>query len=289
MIIKAWFDKSTSTLTYCVYDPNSKDAIVIDPVWDYDPASGTLSSHSATIVRQFIEANNLVLHFILETHAHADHISGAQILKNDFPESKVCIGARIVDVQSRFKSIFNLGDQFVTDGRQFDRLLDDGDFIDAGTLKIQTIGTPGHTPACVTYSIRDALFTGDALFMPDSGTGRCDFPDGSAEELYDSIKKLYALPDNTRVFVGHDYQPGGRLVQWESSIGLQKRTNIQMKDLTMRADYVAARQARDKTLTAPKLLFPSIQINADGGHLPPVENNGQHYLKMPIRVTDYRR
>jgi glyoxylase-like metal-dependent hydrolase (beta-lactamase superfamily II) len=284
MKIQAWFDAPTSTLTYCVYDETSKDAVLIDPVWDYDAASGTLTEKSLAVVRDFIKTHSLKLHLILETHAHADHVTGAQVLKRDFPQAKVAIGARITEVQSAFKSIFNLGDDFATDGRQFDILLKDGSVTSAGTLSIKTIFTPGHTPACVSYLIGDAVFTGDALFLPDSGTGRCDFPAGSAKELYDSVKSLYALPENTRVFVGHDYQPGGRAVLWESKIADQKTTNIQLRDNTSEHDFVTARNARDKTLTAPKLLFPSIQINAAGGQLPPAEENGQSYLKIPIKI-----
>ena len=286
MNIKTWFDKPTSTLTHCIFDETSKDAILIDPVWDYDQASGSLKEVSIALVRDFIRSHDLKLHLILETHAHADHITGAQRLKQYFPTAKIAIGARITDVQTAFKSIFNLGESFATDGRQFDLLLKDGSQTQAGTLSIKTMYTPGHTPACVSYLIGDTVFTGDALFMPDSGTGRCDFPAGSAEDLYDSIKKLYALPDNTRVFVGHDYQAGGRDVRWESTISEQKRTNIQLKDSTTRQEYVAMRKTRDKTLSAPKLLFPSIQVNADGGHLPEAESNGHRYLKMPIAIKE---
>jgi len=283
MNLKTWFDSLTSTLTYCAYDEKTKDAVVIDPVWDYDAASGSLTEKPISLVRDFLKSKDLKLHLILETHAHADHVTGAQPLKKDHPHAKVAIGSRITEVQVAFKSIFNLDDRFATDGRQFDLLLKDGQHTAAGSLSIKTMFTPGHTPACVSYLIGDAVFTGDALFMPDSGTGRCDFPAGSAIELYQSIKKLYALPETTRVFVGHDYQPGGRPVQWESTIGEQKRSNIQLKASTSENEFVTARHTRDKTLSAPKLLFPSIQINAAAGHLPPPEANGQRYLKIPIK------
>ena len=225
----------------------------------------------------------LKLHYILETHAHADHLTGAQPLKALFPGAKVAIGARITEVQNVFKQIFNFGDQFATDGRQFDVLLQDGSETKAGSLTFKTIYTPGHTPACASYLIGDAVFTGDALFMPDSGTGRCDFPAGSAEVLFESISKLYKLPDSTRFFTGHDYQPNGRELRFESTIGESKRSNIQLTGTTSKADYVSFRTARDKTLSAPRLLLPSIQVNADAGHLPAAESNGKRYLKMPIK------
>ena len=283
MQIKTWFDKGTYTLTYCVYDSATNDAIVIDSVWDYDPASGAIRLDSVNEVTEFIKANNLNLHYILETHAHADHLTGAQPLKKNFPHAKVAIGARIVDVQKVFKTVFNLDDHFIADGRQFDVLLTEGSETKAGSLTFKTIFTPGHTPACASYLIGDVVFTGDALFMPDSGTGRCDFPSGSAELLFESIQKLYQLPDSTRVFTAHDYQPNGRPLRYESTIGEEKRSNIQLKDNTTKAEFVAFRTARDKTLSAPRLLLPSIQVNIDAGHLPAPESNGKSYLKMPLK------
>jgi len=285
MQIKTWFDKDTYTLTYCVYDAATKDAVVIDSVWDYDQASGAIRQNSVNQVTEFITSENLKLHYILETHAHADHLTGAQPLKNNFPEAKVAIGSGIVEVQKVFKSVFNLGDQFAVDGRQFDVLLADGSETKAGSLTIKTMFTPGHTPACASYLIGDAVFTGDALFMPDSGTGRCDFPAGSAELLFDSIQKLYKLPDSTRLFTGHDYQPNGRPLRFESTIGEQKKSNIQLKDTTSKAEYVAFRTGRDKTLSAPRLLLPSIQVNIDAGRLPTPESNGKSYLKTPLKPT----
>jgi glyoxylase-like metal-dependent hydrolase (beta-lactamase superfamily II) len=282
MKVKTWFDVDTSTLTYCVYDEGSKDAVVIDPVWDYDQASGKLKTTSVNAVADFIRGEGLKLGLILETHAHADHITGAQPLKKLFPSAKVGIGARITEVQKVFKSIFNLGSEFKVDGSQFDLLLADDSVTKSGSIAVKVMFTPGHTPACASYLIGDLLFVGDAMFMPDSGTGRCDFPEGTAEGLYTSIQKLYKLPDTTRVFTGHDYQPGGRPVQWESTIAEQKRANSHIKSETSKSDYVAMRTARDKTLSAPRLLLPSIQVNADGGMLPRAEANGQSYLKMPI-------
>ena len=285
MQIETWFDKDTFTLTYCVYDPSTRDAVVIDSVWNYDTASGVLELGSVRQAADFIVTRGLNLHFILETHAHADHITGAQPLKKIFPKARIAMGARIVDVQNIFKTVFNLPKEFPSDGRQFDLLLDDGSETPAGSLLIKTLFTPGHTPACVSYLIGDALFTGDALFMPDSGTGRCDFPAGSADALFNSIQSLYKLPDNTRVFTGHDYQPNGRALRYESTIGEQKRSNIHLKESTVKSDYVAFRTGRDKTLSAPKLLLPSMQVNIDGGRLPAPEGNGTCYLKIPLKQS----
>ena len=284
MEIKSWFDKDTCTLTYCVFDPSTKDAVVIDPVWNFDPASGVLSTHSVHEVINFVKEAGLKLHFILETHAHADHLSGAMPLHRAFPEARVAIGRHITKVQETFQKIFNLGDDFATDGRQFDLLLEDGGVIVAGSLAVKSLFTPGHTPACSSLMIGDALFVGDALFMPDYGTGRCDFPQGNAEDLYDSIQKLYALPDATRVFTGHDYQPGGRPLRWQSTIAEEKTQNIQIKATTTRAAYTAMRRERDLTLSAPRLLLTSIQVNISGGQLPRPESNGVSYLKLPLSL-----
>jgi glyoxylase-like metal-dependent hydrolase (beta-lactamase superfamily II) len=210
-------------------------------------------------------------------------VTGAQPLKKIFPAAKIAISARITEVQDVFKRVFNFGEQFATDGRQFDILLEDQSELIAGSLTIKTLFTPGHTPACVSFLVGDAVFLGDALFMPDSGTGRCDFPAGSAEDLYDSIQKLYALPDFTRFFTGHDYQPGGRELRFQSTIAESKLSNIHIKKSTSKADYVEFRNGRDKTLSAPKLLLPSIQVNADGGSLPSPESNGQRYIKIPVK------
>lgn len=282
--VETFFDKATWTLTYVVFDPQTKDAVIIDPVWDYDPAASKMSTESSERVVDFVRAKELKVHFILETHAHADHVSGAQVLRTQIPHAKVAIGENIRAVQKVFKDVFNFDAEFPTDGRQFDILLNERELLRAGTLEIKTIFTPGHTPACSSYLIGDAVFTGDALFMPDYGTGRCDFPAGSADDLYTSVhEKLYALPDATRVFVGHDYQPGGRPVEFESTIGREKKENIQLKESTSREEFVTMRTSRDKTLAAPRLLLPSVQINIDAGHLPKAEKNGSRYLKIPIR------
>jgi glyoxylase-like metal-dependent hydrolase (beta-lactamase superfamily II) len=282
--VKEFFDKATWTLTYIVFDPKTQDAVIIDPVWDYDQPSSKMSTTSADQILDFVTSNELTVHFILETHAHADHVSGSQVLKQKIPGAKVGIGARITDVQSVFKKVFNLDPNFKTDGSQFDLLLEEGKLLKAGSLTIETMYTPGHTPACVSYIIGDAVFTGDALFMPDYGTGRCDFPAGSASDLYTSVhQKLYKLPDHFRVFVGHDYLPKGRDLAFESSIGEEKRKNIQLNSETTKQQFVEFRNSRDKTLAAPKLLLPSVQVNIDAGNLPVAEANGSRYLKIPVR------
>ena len=282
--VKEFFDKATWTLTYVVYDSVTKDAVILDPVWDYDSASSKMATQSIDEVMAYVTQNNLKVHYILETHAHADHVSGSQVLKQRLPQAQVGIGAKITDVQKVFKNVFNLNDKFKTDGSQFDLLLEEGKILKAGSLNIETIYTPGHTPACSSYVIGDAVFTGDALFMPDYGTGRCDFPAGSADELYTSVhEKLYKLPDSKRVFVGHDYMPNGRPLAFESTIGEEKAKNIQLKHETTRGQFVEFRNNRDKNLAAPRLLLPSVQVNIDAGHLPQAEENGTRYLKIPVR------
>jgi glyoxylase-like metal-dependent hydrolase (beta-lactamase superfamily II) len=282
MEIKTFFDNATFTLTYIVYNKNSKDAVIIDPVLDYDPASSHISNKSALMYQNFIYENGLTLHYCLETHAHADHLSSSFELKKLFPEMKVAINENIKVVQDVFKKVFNQK-ELATDGSQFDLLLKDKETLKAGTLEILNISTPGHTPACSTFKIQDAIFTGDALFMPDFGTGRCDFPAGSAKDLYHSIaKKLYTLADETRVFVGHDYQPKGRELMYETTIGESKKSNIHIKAETTEEEYVSFRQTRDAELSAPKLLLPSIQVNINAGELPLAEDNGVSYLKLPL-------
>lgn len=282
--VQGLFDRDTWTMTYVVWDEKTRDAVVIDPVLDYDPAASRIATKANERVAALVGAQGLEVHLILETHAHADHLSGSQDLKQRYPGARIGIGARIVEVQKVFKSLFNLGDDFVADGSQFDLLLENDRVTHAGSLALKTIFTPGHTPACASYLIGDAVFTGDALFMPDYGTGRCDFPAGSAADLYRSVhERLYALPDETRVFVGHDYQPNGRSLQFESTIAEEKRANQQLKAGTTEAQYVAFRTSRDAQLSAPRLLLPSIQVNMRAGRLPPPEANGVSYLKIPIR------
>ncbi|MBZ0118834.1 MAG: MBL fold metallo-hydrolase [Sandaracinaceae bacterium] len=281
--VQPFYDARTFTLTFVVFDPKTKDAVVIDPVLDYDPASGTTWTESVDRVSDFVRKHNLRVHYILETHAHADHLSGSQLLRRRF-DGKVAIGERIREVQETFKDVFDLPASFKTDGSQFDRLLKDGETLVAGSLELELLATPGHTPACMTFKVGDAIFTGDALFTEDYGTGRCDFPRGSAEALYDSIQKLYRLPDDTRVFVGHDYQPNGREVRWETTIGASKAQNPQLSATTSRESFVKMRNERDATLAAPRLLFPSVQVNVDAGRLPAPHANGNRYLVVPLNV-----
>jgi len=285
MEIKTFFDTRTYTLTYVVHDPGTRDAVVIDPVLDYEPGASRTYTESVDRVIAFLGEQGLKLHYILETHAHADHLSGSQLLKEAFPGARLAIGAGITRVQEVFKEVFDLPESFPTDGSQFDRLLADGEQVEAGSLSFKIINTPGHTPACVSYQFGDAVFTGDALFMPDQGTGRCDFPGGSAEDLYHSIReRLYRLPDATRVFVGHDYQPGGRELAYESTIGQQKQSNVVLDGSRSREDFVSFRQQRDASLAAPKLLFQSVQINVDAGRMPEPRPNERRYLRIPINV-----
>lgn len=284
MRIQHFFDPRTFTLTYVVSDETTQKSVVIDSVRDYDPKSGRVWEESIDKLDAYLSANHLEVLYVLETHAHADHLSGAQIVK-DHHVAKIGIGARITEVQECFKSIFDMGDDFATDGSQFDLLLEDGEMLPLGQLKIEVLHTPGHTPACVSYLIGDALFTGDALFMPDSGTGRCDFPKGSAGDLYLSAhEKLYRLPRGTRVFVGHDYQPDGREVRWKTSISDSKASNIALREETTREEFVKYREERDRTLSVPVLILPSLQVNICAGRLPRPRSNGIAYLQIPLNV-----
>ncbi len=281
--IKEFFDKNTWTLTYVVWDERTRDAVIIDPLMDYDPAASKTSEESARVVIEFIRSKELKLHFILETHAHADHLSGSQIIKREFSTAQTAIGERITKVQEIFKGVFDLPDDFKTDGSQFDRLLKDGEEFEAGSIKIKTLFTPGHTPACASYCIDGNVFVGDALFMPDYGTGRCDFPAGSAVELYHSVHdRLYKLPENTKVYTCHDYLPNGRPLKFMATIAEEKSDNIQLKAQTSLEEFVRFRTERDRTLAAPKLLLPSVQVNIDAGHLPEPAKNGRRYLRIPI-------
>lgn len=284
--VKAFFDAPTSTLTYIVYDSRAKDAIVVDPVLNYEPNSGRVSFESLNEIIHFVEENDLNLRYSLETHAHADHLSSAFYLRRKFPEINIGIGKEIVKVQKVFKEKFNLR-ELHTDGAQFDRLFEDGEVVEAGSLSFKVIHTPGHTPACASYLFGNSVFVGDTLFMPDFGTARVDFPEGSAHDLYRSIHdKLYNLPDDTKVYVGHDYQPGGRELLYKTTIGEQKEKNVQIKASMSEAEYTSFRAARDKTLGAPNLLLPAIQVNINGGKLPEPEDNGERYLKIPLSLED---
>lgn len=282
MELRAFYDARTFTLTYVVWDGATKDAVVIDPVLDYEPVGSYTFTDSVDQVSGFLKDQGLKLRYILETHAHADHLSGAALLKRRF-DAKVAIGRAITKVQATFKDVFDLPN-LATDGRQFDRLLDDGQVLEAGSLRIKVLSTPGHTPACMTFQIDDAIFTGDLIFMDDYGTGRCDFPAGSAADMYESIQKIYRLPDSTRVFPGHDYPPPSRGVKWETTIGAEKANNPQLNGTTSKETFVKMRNDRDKTLAAPKLLFPSVQVNIDAGHMPPANAAGRRHLHVPINL-----
>lgn len=282
MKVEAFFDEGrTWTLTYVVYDEHSKDAVVIDPVLDLDTTPWRTFTDSIDKVAAFVTTQGLKVHWVLDTHVHADHLSGAHALKDRFG-SKAAIGSNIAVVQEIFKGAFNLAKDFPTDGRQFDRLLKDGDVLEAGTLKVEVMHTPGHTPACNTYRIGDAVFTGDVLFIPDVGVARCDFPRGSARDLYRSVtRRLYTLPDDTRVYVGHDY-PDGRAMRCMTSIGESKRDNVDLPEGRTEEEFIARINARDKQLSAPRLLFPSLQVNINAGVLPDAEDNRVSYLKIPL-------
>lgn len=279
--IKTFFDEQTSTLTHLVYDPETKDAVVFDPVLDLDTTGWRTYTRSLAILDQYIADRQLKLHYVLDTHIHADHLSGMQFLKQKYGVPLV-INAAITVVQSTFREVFNLGENFDTSGRDFDVLVKDGDVLQAGSISIGVLHTPGHTPACTSYRIDNNVFTGDALFVPSIGTGRCDFPKGSARDLYHSItQKLYTLPDDTRVFPGHDY-PGKRELQTSTTIGESKAANVDLPASRSEEEFVSYMENRDAGLSLPRLIYPSVQINLTAGQLPDAESNGQHYLKIPI-------
>ncbi len=281
--VQAFFDEATHTVTYLVFDPATRQAAVIDPVLDYEHRSGRVSMASADRVLAAVAKQSLTLAWILETHAHADHLSAAPYLQAR-SGAPVAIGAHIREVQALFVPLFNAQD-VSGDGREFDRLLHDGDTLALGTLTVQVLHTPGHTPACVSYRIGDAVFVGDTLFMPDYGTARADFPGGSAHRLYQSIQTLLALPPQTRLFMCHDYKaPGRDHYAWESTVAEQRAHNVHVHDGVTADTFVALRQQRDASLAAPTLLLPSIQVNMRGGRWPAAESNGVHYLKIPLRL-----
>lgn len=282
--IKPFFDLVTNTVTYVVIDSASSQAAIIDPVLDFDPNSGKLTSSSADKVIAYLDENNLNLEWILETHAHADHMTGANYIKEK-RGGYIGIGKHITKVQSTFKKMFNLSESMACDGRQFDHLFEDGELIKLGHLEIQVMHAPGHTPACVAYKIDDAIFVGDTLFMPDFGTARTDFPGGSAKTLYQSIQRILKLPDNIRIFVGHDYKSATRdEYKWETTVAQEKHHNVHIKKGVSEKEFVLMRDKKDATLPVPRLLLPAIQLNIQAGHLPQAEVNGTRYLKLPLSV-----
>ena len=281
--IQAFFDEQTGTVTYLVFDPVTRVAAVIDPVLDYNHRSGKVATASAQRVLDAAHGLGLTIAWILETHAHADHLSAAPFMKQK-TQAPVAIGAHITAVQDIFRSVFNL-DDVSADGREFDRLLQEGDALPLGELVIDVLHTPGHTPACVSYRIGDAVFVGDTLFMPDYGTARADFPGGDARTLYRSIRKLLSLPAQTRLFMCHDYKaPGRDTYAWETTVAEERERNIHVHDGIGEDEFVAMREKRDATLAAPVLLLPSVQVNIRAGHWPKAESNGVRYLKIPMRV-----
>ena len=271
----------TGTWTYVVSDPGSRAAAIIDPVLDYDAKGARTGTSEAESVLAHCAAQGLRVDWILETHAHADHLSSAAWLKSRVG-GKTGIGVGICAVQGIFKPMFGLESDFRTDGSQFDRLLSNGDHLPLGALAIEVIATPGHTSDSLSYHIGDAVFVGDSLFLPDAGSARCDFPGGDAGVLYDSVQRLYALPDATRVFVCHDYGPGGRAPQAQTTIAGQRSGNVHVRASVSRADFVAMRQARDATLALPALILPAVQVNIRAGELPPPDADGRRYLRLPI-------
>jgi glyoxylase-like metal-dependent hydrolase (beta-lactamase superfamily II) len=277
----AFFDEATFTVSYVVSDTESGSAVIIDPVRDFDAASGCTSTTSADKIITYVNSAGLHVEWILETHVHADHLSSAPYLKKHLG-GRTAIGTGVTSVQKAFKDIFNMRDLTV-DGSQFDRLFADGEAFELGDLTTRVIATPGHTPACVTYLIGDCAFVGDTLFMPDFGTARTDFPGGSAAELYASIQKILALPDETRLFMCHDYKaPGRDVYAWESSVVEQRNRNIHINQKISADEFIAVREERDANLGMPKLILPSIQVNICAGHCPDAEDNGVQYLKIPL-------
>lgn len=281
--IRPFFDPATWTVTYVVYQAERRECAIIDSVLDYDPKSGRTSTTSADKVIAFVREHDLRVQWILETHAHADHLSAAPYLKRQLG-GRIAIGRNICRVQGVFKKLFNLEPEFRLDGSQFDHLFEDGEAFSIGGLTGKAIHVPGHTPADMAYQFGNAVFVGDTLFMPDVGTARCDFPGGDAHALYRSIRKLLDLPGDTRLFMCHDYPPEGRGPAWETTVGEQRKCNIHVHDGVSEEQFVGMRQARDATLAMPTLILPAVQVNIRAGELPPPEASGVRYLKIPLNA-----
>jgi glyoxylase-like metal-dependent hydrolase (beta-lactamase superfamily II) len=282
--VTSFFDPATYTYSYVVRDPESQSCAIIDSVLDYDPASGRTNTDSAEKIVAFVQEQQLTVEWLLETHVHADHLSAAPYLKQQLGGT-LAIGAEITAVQKVFSKLFNVEPQFATDGSQFDRLLKDGETLQVGGLTVQVMHTPGHTPACLSYVIGDAVFVGDTLFMPDYGTARCDFPGGDAHTLYHSIQRLFTLPDSMRMFMCHDYKAPEREEYCnETTVAAERLHNIHVREGISAEEFVAMRSARDATLGMPTLILPSVQINMRAGELPPAEDNGVRYLKIPLNA-----
>ncbi len=280
--VKAFFDPQTNTISYVVRDPNGHAAAVIDSVLDFDHASGTTQTSSADKIIAYAKEEALDIQWLLESHVHADHLSAAPYIQEKLG-GKIGIGNNITLVQDTFGKVFNEGTEFQRDGSQFDQLFDHGDVFHIGQMRVDVLHTPGHTPACLTYVIEDAAFVGDTLFMPDFGTARCDFPGGSSQTLYESIQKILALPDETKIFVGHDYKaPGRDEYSWETTVGEQRRKNVHIGGDVKAEAFVKLRDERDAKLAMPKLIVPSLQINMRAGNMPPPDEHGDVFLKLPI-------
>jgi len=277
--VQHFFDPTTSTLTYVVH--NGGRGVVIDPIRDYEASSGHTSWHSAEAVARYIDSERLDIPFVIDTHAHADHMTGLPFFRSRYGAATVT-GSRVGQIQQVFREVYDLSPEFPVDGSQFDVLIKEGEELDLGPFDIEAIDTPGHTPAHMSWRIGDAVFTGDTLFMPDYGTARCDFPGGSSVELFDSIQRIYAMGDETRLFVCHDYQPGGRPMKFEATVADQKRNNVQLNEHTTREDYIAFREKRDAELSMPALILPSLQVNIRAGALPEPGPNGTAYLRIPL-------
>jgi glyoxylase-like metal-dependent hydrolase (beta-lactamase superfamily II) len=281
-IVTSFFDEATNTVSHVVRDPSGGACAIVDPVLDFDMSAGRTSTDSADRIAAFVAGEGLNVVWLLETHVHADHLSASPYLQEKLG-GRIAIGSRITEVQEVFGKVFNAGTAFERDGSQFDRLFEDGETFRVGGLEARVIHTPGHTPACVTYVIGDAAFVGDTLFMPDFGTARCDFPGGSAEQLWQSIQKVLALPDRTRLFLCHDYKaPGRDEFRWETTVAEERETNVHVGGDKTMEEFVAMRTARDAKLGMPKLILPSIQVNMRAGHMPEPEDDGRSYLKLPV-------
>jgi len=281
MKIQHFYDERTHSITYVVHDPGTRAAVIIDPVRDFDANRARTFTESADRAAAYMDEHGLKLAYALDTHPHADHLTALPFFKERYG-CKTVIGKKICQVQETWRNIYDLGAGFPVDGRQFDLLVEDGDRLDVGGLRIDVMETHGHTPACVSYKVGDAVLVGDLLFQPDSGTGRCDFPGGSAAQEYDSIQKLYRLPDATRIFTLHDYQPGGRELRFESTVGEQKRSNVHLSESVSKEEFIALHERLEKGKALPGLLFQAAQVNIAGGALPAPESNGTSYLKIPL-------
>jgi glyoxylase-like metal-dependent hydrolase (beta-lactamase superfamily II) len=280
--VTGFFDDATNTISYVVQDPAGRACAIVDSVLDFDYSSGRTDTKSADAIIAYVKENDLDVQWLLETHVHADHLSAAPYLQEALG-GKIGIGDRIQVVQDTFGKVFNEGTEFQRDGSQFDKLFVEGDSFHIGQMRADVLHTPGHTPACLTYVIGDAAFVGDTLFMPDFGTARCDFPGGSSSELYDSVQKILALPDETRIFVGHDYKaPGREDFAWETTVGEQKAKNVHVGGGASKDTFVEMRDARDATLAMPKLIIPSLQVNMRAGQMPPADEEGKVFLKVPV-------